>query len=115
VPGYTAPPEGRAQVSITIEQSLPAVPASSIDTGGWARAFQYELNQRLAADGLSAQVGVEASQDDPAGRRLHQAGTSQLEYTIVVMVPVGRDARQVRQRIAAGQSAAWRSCAACLA
>jgi hypothetical protein len=35
-PGYTAPPEGRAKVTITITQNLPGVPASAIDTSKWA-------------------------------------------------------------------------------
>jgi hypothetical protein len=63
------------------------------------RAFQYELNQKLAADGLSAQVSVSASDLSAGGRRRRRltqaAGTSQLKYTIVVMVPVGRDAAEV--------------------
>ncbi len=63
------------------------------------RIFQYELNQKLAADGLSAQVDVEASDLVSAGRRRRRltqaAGTSQLKYTIVVMVPVGKDAAEV--------------------
>jgi hypothetical protein len=71
--------------------------------------FTYELNQKLAADGLSAQVSVAAS--DLAGRRrLRQAGTSQLKYTIVVMVPVGKDASAVGAGAAAR---AWLYVAPC--
>jgi hypothetical protein len=72
------------------------VPASAIDTGALAKAFQYELIQKLAADGLSAQVSVEATNLSGRRRRLHQAGTAQIKYTIVVMVPVGSDASNVR-------------------
>jgi hypothetical protein len=73
---------------------MPGVPASAINTGALAKGFQYELNQKLAADGLSAQVSVEATALS-GRRRLRQAGTSQVKYTIVVMVPVGKDASKV--------------------
>jgi hypothetical protein len=63
--------------------------------GTWARTFQYELNQKLAADGLSAQVSVSASDVAGRRRRLRQAGTSQLKYTVVVMVPMGKEASEV--------------------
>ncbi len=60
------------------------------------RSFQYELNQKLAADGLGASVSVQAADLSAGRRRLRQTtGTSQLQYTIVVMVPFGRDASQV--------------------
>jgi hypothetical protein len=97
-PGYTAPPEGRAKLSIAVTQRLPGVPASAIDTGALATGFQFELNQKLAAEGLSAQVGVQASDLLPSGgRRLRQAGgaTSQLKYTIGIMVPAGEDPASV--------------------
>jgi hypothetical protein len=93
--GYTAPPEGRTKVSVSVRQNLPKVPAFAINTGALASGFQFELNQRLATDGLSAQVSVVAS-DLPTGRRrLHQAGTAQVKYTVVVMVPAGKDAASV--------------------
>ncbi len=80
------------------------MPASAIDTGALAKGFMYELNQKLAADGLSAQVDVQASDLAATGgrrrRRLSQAGTSQVKYTIVVMVPFGRDVAEVGGRAA---------------
>jgi hypothetical protein len=66
------------QLTVTVTQRLPGVPASAIDTGALATGLQYELNQRLAADGLDAQVSAQASDlpSSGAGRRLHQAGAA---------------------------------------
>ena len=85
------------------------MPASVIDTGKWARTFQYELNQKLAADGLDASVAVTAS-DLSTGRRRRRlsqaaAATSQLKYTIVVMVPTGKDASEVMAKAKAAAEA----------
>ncbi len=92
-----------------MRQNLPGVPASAIDTGKWARTFQYELNQKLAADGLDASVTVAASDLSSSGRRRRRlaqaAGTSQLKYTIVVMVPTGKDASQVMAKAKAAAEA----------
>jgi hypothetical protein len=77
------------------------------------RIFQYELNQKLAADGLGASVSVEAVDLAGSGRRrrlTQAAGTSQLKYTIVVMVPVGKDAAEVG---CAGRAAAVVSTSCC--
>jgi hypothetical protein len=82
-------------VAVSVQQNLPKVPASAINTGALAKGFQYELTQKLAADGLDAQVSVVAK-DLSRRRRLHQAGTSQIKYSIVVMVPAGQNAEKVR-------------------
>jgi hypothetical protein len=73
------------------------VPASAINTGALAKAFQYELNQALLANGLDASVSVAAA-DGASGRRrrrLAQAAGATVTYTITVMVPAGRDAADV--------------------
>jgi hypothetical protein len=87
-------------VTVTVRQSWPKVPASAIDTGALARGFQYELDQKLAASGLSSTVSVSAT-EPAAGRRrrlVQSTGAAQVEYTLVVMVPASMAPNEVSAR-----------------
>ncbi len=93
-----SPPGKAATISLRVTQELPQVPASAVDATALGRQMAQELNQGLAAQGLTAEVtatATDASGSSTAGRRLQQGGGAYgggctLVYIITIAVPPGQ-------------------------